>query len=158
MSIREANPDDFKAIQSLNYQIFDYEFEHSSKTMNKEYPFLLTGIEYFKKIVNQTDGNYGLVFEVDDVVVGYASLRLIDDNDLQHRVGVQQVQLQTLCVDERCRGQNIGHELVKASKAWAKKQGANNLKVVAMAKNLRTRKFYQDCGFEEFEIIHEIML
>ena len=158
MTIRDARPDDFDAIQELNRQIFEYEYDNCSNTMNKDYPFISEGVNYFNKIVNKLDGNYGLVFEQDNKVIGYASLRLIKYSDLQHRTGIQQVQLQTLCVDHKHRKQNIGHQLVEASKNWAIEQGANNLKVIAMAKNANARHFYQSCGFKEYEIIHEISL
>ncbi len=158
MVIRTANSSDFNAIQRLNEQIFEYEFQNCTETVNLKYPYIDPGIEYFNKIINQEDGNYGLVYEQEGRVIGYASLRIIKENDLQHRTAIKQVQLQTLCVDTEYRRKNIGYQLVESSKVWAKKQGANNLKVVAMAKNERARNFYRNCGFEEYEIIHEMPL
>ena len=158
MTVRKAQKDDFESIQELNYQIFEYEYDNCSKTMNKEYPYIETGIAYFKKIVNEEEGNSGFVYENKGVVVGYASLRIIKEQDLTHRTGIKQVQLQTLCVDKKHRGQGIGQALVAASKAWAKGQGANNLKVIAMAQNENARSFYKECGFGEYEIIHEVEL
>ena len=116
------------------------------------------GVNYLKDVVNCANGNYAFIYEDNKKVLGYASLRVIDDANLTYRKNIKQVQLKNLCVDKNYRGQNIGHQLVEASKQWAKDQGANNLKVVAMAKNDKARNFYQDCGFEEYEIIHELPL
>ena len=158
MPIRQAQPDDFDAIQELNRQISENELENGSSTINVEYSYLPEGVKYLKNIVNGAKGNYGFVFEQGDEVLGYASLRIIDDENITYRKGIKQIQLKNLCVDKNYSGNNIGHQLIEASKSWAKEQGANNLKVLAMAKNTNARRFYQDCGFEEYEIIHEIAL
>jgi len=158
MGVRATVPSDFDAIQELNRQISEYESENSCSTINVEYSYLLEGIEYLKSVVNKTDGNHGFVYEEQEKIIGYASLRIIEDSNLTYRNDVKQVQLKNLCVDKAHRGKNIGHQLVDVSKKWAKGQGANNLKVVAMAKNINALRFYQDCGFEEFEITHEMKL
>lgn len=158
MTIRSAIPDDFDSIQELNRQIFEYEYEYCEKTSNVDYPYQQAGVDFISNIVNGTGAHAGLVFEKDGRILGYASMRLVSDNDMKHRIGVKQIQLQTLCVDKTIRGQGIGQALVDAVKQWAKERGANRLKVVAYAKNSSAREFYKKQGFQELEIHHEMEL
>jgi GNAT superfamily N-acetyltransferase len=158
MPIRIAVPDDLDIIQKLNRQIFEYEHAHCDPHVNLDYPYQEAGIAYFKKCLEQEDGNAALIYEENGEALGYASVRLVDDKDVSHRVGIKLAQLQTLCVAEGCRGSGIGKQLVGASKAWAKERGANMLKVAALAKNDYARAFYKTCGFEELEVHHEIKI
>lgn len=123
-----------------------------------EYPFSPEGIAYFQKAASQSDGYYAFVAEVDSKVVGYVILKEIPDEDLTHRVGVKQMQLHTLSVDDSFRGRGIGGLLVDRSVDFAKSEGFNRMKVVAYAPNDRARHLYRKKGFSELEVTHEINL
>ena len=108
--------------------------------------------------VNEKGGHFGYVYEEDDVIKGYASLRVQNQNEYIHRTNVVILQLQTLGIDAKYRNQGIGKDLIEHSKQVAKELGFSHLHVVATANNTHARHVYTSCGFTEFEIVHEIEL
>jgi len=155
---RFARPDEWRTIQALNLQIFEFELETCEPTSNLAYPFSPEGEEYFMKAAEQRDDHAAIVAELDGVVVGYAIVKTIPPSDLTHRVGVIQYQLHTLSVDKSHRDKGIGAVLVDAAKAFAKKRGANRIKVTAYAPNERAAHLYKKKGFIELEITYEATL
>jgi len=155
---RLARPDEWKTLQALNLQIFEFELENCEATSNLQYPFSPEGEQYFQKAAQQQDNYAAIVAEQEGVVVGYAIVKRIPASDLTHRVGVTQYQLHTLSVEKSHRDKGIGGELVDAAKAFAKGQGANRLKVVAYALNARADHLYKKKGFAELEITYETTL
>ena len=157
MTIRRGRPEDWEAIQALNLQIFEAELlvEPSS---NLSFPDSDEAIAYFQKAAQGQDDHISFVSEHDDVVVGYAIVKLIPAKEMTHRVGISQAQLHTLGVDKAHRGRGIGKQLIAAAREWAIAQGANRLKVVAYAGNEGARKLYRSVGFRELEVVHEMKL
>ena len=153
-----AESKDWKRIQSLNLQIFEYELECCEPTSNLEYPFSLEGIKYFRTAAAQEDGHHGIIAEVEGEIVGYAILKEIAQEDLTHRVDVKQIQLHTLSVDESFRDKGIGSELVDFCVKFSGELGFNRMKVVAYAPNDRARHLYRKKGFSELEVTYELEL
>ncbi len=50
-------------------------------------------------------------------------------------------------VDERFRGEGLGHALVLASLHWFASQNAKRVSVVTQGKNMAAQRLYQRCGF-----------
>jgi len=156
--IRKAEPKDKGAIQHLNQGIFDFEVVHCDPTENTNFPTSEIGQNFFDDVTYSLNGHFGYVFEDEDIVKGYVSLRVVTKYEYNHRKGISILQLQTLGVDERFRNEGIGRALVNHAKSVAKDLGFSHLKVVALAKNDRARHLYKECGFNEYEIHHEMEL
>ena len=158
LTIRKATLEDWKSIQGLNLQIFEFELETCEPTSNLEYPFSEEGIEYFKKAASNEDGYSAIVADLSGQVVAYAILKEIPESELTHRIGVKQIQLHTLSVDKRHRDRGLGKQVLNQAIEIAKEKGANRLKVVAYAPNERARHLYRSSGFSELEVVHELNL
>ena len=155
MTIRIATEVDWKAIQALNLQIFEYElqFEPSS---NLAFPYTAEAVDYFNTAAAGRKNHVAFVYEERDEVIGYAIVKLIPPEDLAHRVGIRLAQLHTFGVDKAHRGVGIGKQLIAAARKWALANGANRLKVVAYAGNVVARSLYRSVGFHEFEVGYEM--
>jgi len=56
--------------------------------------------------------------------------------------------LDTLCVDEKFRGNGIGGELISLTRKKAVEEGFNALSLIALADNTDAHRLYYRCGFE----------
>ena len=61
--------------------------------------------------------------------------------------------LDALCVDEGCRGQGIGNQLIVLTKQKAINAGFNLLSLIVFADNTNAQHLYRHCGFEVVEKI-----
>lgn len=156
--IRKATQTDFDDIQRLNQEVFDFEKETSDSHTDTSFPTSDVGQQFYSDIVNEKGGHFGYVYEDNNIVKGYVSLRVQNQNEYIHRTDVAILQLQTLGVDAQYRNQGIGKKLVEYSKQVAKDLGFSHLHVVATANNAHARHVYTSCGFKEFEIVHEVEL
>jgi len=155
--IRIAEASDLQKIQELNVQIFDVEIELSNPAgWNSNFPYEEAGINYINNAINEREGYSAFVYLRDNEVIAYMILFLVPLEDTKHRIGVQVAQLHTFCVDKNHRGKGVGQEMMVFFKNWAKEKNATHLKVVAMAQNIRARKIYEEFGFKEFEVTHEM--
>ena len=154
--IRKATPDDFDDIQRLNQGVFDFEKETSDPYTDTSFPSSAVGQQFYSDIVNEKGGHFGYVYEEDDIVKGYMSLRVQNPSEYVHRRDIAVLQLQTLGVDAQYRNQSIGKQLVEYAKHVAKDLGFSHLQVIATAANANARHVYTSCGFKEFEIVHEV--
>jgi len=56
--------------------------------------------------------------------------------------------IDTLCVDEKFRGNGIGGKLISMTKKKAAEEGSNALSLIALADNTNAHRLYYRCGFE----------
>lgn len=157
MKIRKAKPEEWKDIQRLNKQIFDYELKIVPSS-NCDFPNTQEAIDYFKLAANEKNDHVAFIYELNQRVVGYAISKIIPASELTHRLGVKLGQLHTLCVDKEHRYGGIGKQLIEESKKWALLKGASHFKIVAYADNAPARHLYKKCGFTEFEVGYELKL
>lgn len=60
----------------------------------------------------------------------------------------QSLYLDTICVDEHFRGQNIGSQLLSLTKKRAQEQGFDTMSLIVFADNTRAQRLYRRCGFQ----------
>ncbi len=154
--IRKAEPKDRQVIQALHQSVIDFEKDECDPYQDQQFPETDAAQNFYDFVVNEQNGHFGYVFEEEGVVKGYVSLRVQNPAEYNYRKGLSILQLQTMGVDEHCRGQGIGRQLVNHTKQVAKDLGFSHLRVVALAKNDRARYLYRNCGFHEQEIVHEV--
>lgn len=141
--IRTAKPDDWKAIQELNHQVFVNDKDNDSD-MDLNWPYSDRGIKYYHDLA---DGLYGhcLIAEIENKPVGYVAL---SHKSFDYRKS-KYVEVENIGVDTRYRSKGIGKQLMEASADWAKQQGADRLYVEAFWGNDRAIKYYKNNGFVE---------
>ncbi len=159
MPIRNATPDDFNAVQVLYRQLLEYEANELGHNVNPEFADSDYGVECLRGFVADNVGTMAVVYEdKDGVVKGYASLRDVPVLEVAHKNNVKQCEIETLCVDQSCRGQGIGKQLIDECKRIAIENGYTNLKIVTLVNNDRAKNLYQSCGFQERNITFEMEL
>jgi len=158
MTIREATESDFPKLQDLNQQIFLTEIEACSpRSWNSDHPYNEYGINYLQSAIKKQNFE-AFVYEEAGEVIAYIILNLVKEDDCRHRPELTLAQINTFCVDKSYRGKGIGKQMVEFAKKWATDKGANHMKVIATAGNTGACDFYEDNGFEAFEITYEAEL
>lgn len=86
------------------------------------------------------------VARLNDIPVGYALLK-IRDYDWPGVVRRKVMVLDEICVEESCRGQGIGQQMMLELRVLARAFGCTDLQLGVNAHNDRAVGFYQKCGF-----------
>lgn len=159
MPIRNANPDDFEAVQALYRQLLEYEANDLGHNVNPDFANSDYGIECLRGFVADNVGTMAVVFEDEQgTVIGYASLRDVPASEVAHKNNVKQCEIETMCVDHTHRDKGIGKQLIAECRRIATENGYTHLKIVSLVNNDRARKLYESCDFKQSEIIYEMDL
>ena len=86
------------------------------------------------------------VSKCNDTVVGYVLLKK-RDYDMVGHVRRKVLVVDEICVDESCRNQGIGTEMMIGVRAIAKAFGCTDLQLGVYPQNNEALAFYQKCGF-----------
>lgn len=78
----------------------------------------------------------GFVAEADDSLIGFAIGKLV--------AGI--CELESIAVEEKARGQGIGHALLRAVADWAMAHGASRVELEVRASNVRAIRLYEQTG------------
>lgn len=151
--IRKAILEDLKFIQELNYKLFDLEYNNFDPALNMEWTFSKIGEDYFRELIGK---NTVWVAVDDNKVIGYLAGSIDDEKPAY--VTKSLAELENFFIDEGHRRQGIGKKLLQEFKNECIEQGIEEIKVIASAKNTKAREFYQNNGFEEFEVNYKIKL
>lgn len=148
ISIRRAELSDLKKIQDLNHELFrhDNAYYHD---LNLDWPYETDGEAYFRKCITEHDRLISLVAEQDEKIIGY-----LNGCIQKPYAAVQGIraEIENMCVADSFRSHGIGTQLIDEFKKWAKTKKADYLFVGAYAKNTRAIAFYQNNGFEPYEL------
>lgn len=94
----------------------------------------------------------------DSKVLGYCFCqlhRIEKDPVLTDR---ESLYIDDLCVEESCRGQNIGRQLYETACAYARQRKCYNVTLNVYADNISALKFYEKCGLSKQKIGMEYIL
>lgn len=86
------------------------------------------------------------VAKIGDTVAGYVLLKIREYN-WSGMVYRKVMLIDEFCVDEICRGQGIGTEMMTEVRALAKAFGCTDLQLGVYPQNEEAVSFYQKCGF-----------
>ena len=157
MPIRNANSDDFDAVQALYEQLLAFE-KTIDNAIDAEFSYSPDGAEYIKNITSLAPGHFAVVYEQDGEILGYASLRDIPEIEYAYRVGAKIAQIQTLSVDQDNRDSGIGRALINECTRIAKINNYTHVKINAMVGNDRANHLYKSLGFDERVVSYEMEL
>lgn len=153
--IKLASPENLKAIQDLNKQLFDMEYEAYDKTLNIEWTYGPVGEKYFTDRIKDEDG-CALVAYAEEKVVGYLVGGLAESE--AYRVVPKLAELENMFVLPEYRSQGVGTLLNQSFIDWCRGKGVKRLKVVAAAPNQVAIGFYRKGGFTDYALTLEIEL
>lgn len=97
--------------------------------------------------VNEKDEVLGYCFSIEE--------QILHDNI---RTPIRTLYIDDLCVDEKCRHQHIGHELLSFMKEYSKKEGYHNLTLNVWELDASAKAFYFHEGFNVQKTGMEIIL
>ena len=89
-------------------------------------------------------GYYLLVVEVDNMIVGFASLHWFDMFHMRGKMG----RITAICIQEELRSKGIGHNLLIASEEFLKSKDCVKIEVTTNLKRTLTHDFYAKNGYE----------
>ena len=144
--IRKANLEDLNAIQELNNNLFELEFNNFDDTLKVGWPFEKEGKEYFENMLNS---EIVFVAEVEEKIVGYLAGSICEEVSY---ITETFAELDNMCIDDNYRRYGIGTLLMDEFKKHCKEKNMQNIKVTASAKNSRAIQFYMKNGFEDYNI------
>lgn len=136
-----ARPGDLEAVNALALQIHAMHVAWRSDIFEMV-PKLYTE-ERFREAVRQRQL---YVARIGGVVAGYALLKILN-YDWPGVVRRKVMEIDELCVDELCRGQGIGTEMMQDIHALAKAFRCTDLQLGVYPQNDDAVGFYQKCGF-----------
>ena len=150
--IRKATQEDLKAIQELNYKLFELEYNNFDPDLNMDWTFSKTGENYFRKSI---ENNTVWVAIDNNKVIGYLA------GSIQNKpsyVTKTLAEVDNFYIEEEYRRQGIGKRLVEEFKKDCINKRIEEIKVTASAKNANAKAFYQNNGFDDFEVTYKMKL
>ena len=86
------------------------------------------------------------VAKINGIVVGY-TLLLVREVNHPGTVKRKVMRIDEICVEESCRGQGIGREMMEDVRALARAFGCRDLQLGVYPQNDAAVAFYEKCGF-----------
>lgn len=127
-SVREALPADAQRIASLciqlGYEVPRAHVEHFLRTLDEEKAL-------FVAVVPRAG------------VVGWVSVA-----ESQTLLSSARAEIHGLVVEDEYRGNGIGHALVAAAEAWARRRGCTTLRLLSNTIRERAHEFYRRLGYD----------
>jgi len=154
VNIKVAGMADLEVIQRLYFLLFKKEQKDFDSTLNINWPFSTDGEKYFREVLSGKIGCAWLAV-LNNRVIGYL-IGVVKEGVPTSRSIKKRVVLDNMFVLEEFRDKGVGRSLVKEFISWAKREGADNLRVTAFAGNQRAIKFYRRCGFKDYNHTLEI--
>ena len=150
--IKKFNINDLKAVQELNYKLFDFECINFNLEYNMNWTFSEKGESYFEGLIEK--GTLWIAVDKDNVI-GYLAGVIHGKPSYATKTLAE---IDNFYIDNQYRRKGIGKKLVQEFKDYCISQGIEEIKVTALSKNINARNFYENCGFEAFEVTYKMKL
>ena len=151
ITIRNAVMDDLKAIQELNYKLFDLEFNNFDPTLNLEWTFSEKGENYFKSVIEK--GTVWVALE-NKKIIGYLAGVECEPSYLT----IKMAELDNCYIEKEYRNKGIGNMLLLEFKKYCKNKGIHEIKVTASALNKNAIDFYKNNEFNDYEVTYKMKI
>lgn len=104
--------------------------------------------DFFESIFENDDQDI-LVADIDGTVVGFSHVMILEQKNIACLKPQTAVYIQDLDVIESERNKGIGTLLIKASKEYGKRRGADFIRTQVFPQNIEGIRFYERNGFCE---------
>lgn len=152
VNIRKAILEDLKYVQELNYKLFELEYNNFDPALNMNWTFSEKGENYFRELIKS-----GTVWVAVDnnKVIGYLAGSI---GEKPSYVTTSLAELDNFYIEKEYRRQGIGKKLVEEFKQYCINNQIQEIKVTANAKNTNARAFYENNGFDDFEVTYKMKI
>jgi len=149
--VRPAAAADLRELLRLDEALIAEDRRHDP-TIDPAWTRSAGGRRFFRDRATGREG-IGWVAEAGDHLAGYLVGCVGPAEDYRR---VQKVaEIECLYVEPRWRGAGIGARLVRRFERWARRQGAERMRVVVSAGNVRAIRFYQRGGYRLHDVVLE---
>ncbi|MFC0562151.1 ribosomal protein S18-alanine N-acetyltransferase [Halalkalibacter alkalisediminis] len=93
----------------------------------------------FKSEITSNQFAHYLVYEIDDVIIGYCGLWVVMD----------EAQITNIAIHSNYRGQKLGEQLLRYVIAFVKQMGVTKLSLEVRVSNSVAQNLYRKVGFQE---------
>jgi GNAT superfamily N-acetyltransferase len=152
MNIRNVKPNEWKALQELNNEVFVDNAKYDPDII-RDWAFTEAGKKYYQELVNDLD-SICFVAEEKGKLIGYLAAA---PKPILFRKS-RYLEVDNMGVLPRYRSQGVGKLLIESCKQWAKENSYQRLFVTSYSKNKKAITFYKNCGFETIDTSLEITL
>ncbi|MDE6262019.1 MAG: GNAT family N-acetyltransferase [Muribaculaceae bacterium] len=156
LNIRPAKHSDAEAIMRLLRQVNDVHadgrpdlFIHGKTKYNSEELEGIIDNPQTPIFVGETESGE---------IAGYCFCMVQDHTGSNNLRGIKTLYIDDLCIDERMRGQHIGHQIYDYVKSYAREQGFYNLTLNVWSCNPGAMRFYESLGLKPQKIGMEAVL
>lgn len=110
--------------------------------------------DYFEKLIQNKEI---FIAKMKDEIVGYVifSIKEKDNHGMRYR---RQLNIEAICVDEKCRGKGIGTLLLEYIKNIGEKQDCTDMYLTVNQENENAIKLYEKFGFKVKNIAYIMKL
>ena len=151
MNIRPAKETDYSAVVKIMSQVQEMHvqwrpdiYKHNDELFTEE---------IFADIVK---GDTFFVAEIDNMVVGVLEIMFRHIETPAH-VNRDVIFIDTMAIEEKYRGQGIGHEMFEFLKAMKTEKKMDGIELQVNARNIAAYEMYKKCGFTEKSINMELL-
>lgn len=156
MLIREYQPSDATAVKQCLIELQDFERELDPRLLDGR----LIADKYLKYMLARCREEAGKVFvvEVKNKVVGFVAVQSkvksedIDEEEYEYAY------ISDLAVLSNYRKRGLGRALLKAAESYGLSKGAKLIRIGVLAKNRAARRLYEDCEYQERQVVLEKVL
>ena len=142
--IRKAGIDDIEELRKLYLAL-----EEDGVRYQPEHFVIGERTAEFFQAVFESAGQDILAADIDDKAIGFVHVMILQRKKVSCLKPQSVVYLQDLCVREDMRNNGIGAKLIRASKDYGKKHGADFIRTQVFPGNADGMRFYERNGFCE---------
>ncbi|MCI8443511.1 MAG: GNAT family N-acetyltransferase [Provencibacterium sp.] len=144
MHIRAANRKDVEQLRHLYFEL-----ETDGVKYQPEHFIIGHRSDDFFNAIFESDHQDILVADVDETIVGFSHVMILKQKNISCLKPQTAVYIQDIAVLENERNKGIGTLLIKASKEYGKKRGADFIRTQVFPQNMDGIRFYERNGFCE---------
>ena len=148
MIVREATLNDLPALRVLAIRVFTITFETSNDPA--DFKSFLEEAYSEEKISSELLEVNSIYFVAEDAgsLVGYSRVR--ENNEVDHLLGINHLELQRLYVDVPYQGRGVANALLGACEKVAQQRGKEWIWLGVWEHNPKAIHYYQKQGYERF--------
>ncbi len=144
MHIRLANMKDIEQLRRLYLEL-----ETDGVKYQPEHFIIGYRSDEFFNLIFENDNQDILVADIDGTVIGFSHVMILKQKNIACLKPQTVVYIQDLDIIESERNKGIGTLLIKASKEYGKRRGADFIRTQVFPQNINGIRFYERNGFCE---------
>jgi GNAT superfamily N-acetyltransferase len=155
--IRKANIKDLEHIIRLNHELLKEEFKKFDKSLNPNWAYNKLTKKYFQERIAKRNGFIEIV-ENNEEIIGYLCGGISEQSFYLYRQKAKHARLDSMLIDKKFRGKNIGTKLAKNFVEWCEKNNVDYISADASAGNKKSLNFYRKLGFKDYDLTLEMKM